>query len=62
MNASHIAETVSAIDVATNYLINIPYTTNADHAARRELMRKLGDSRGRLSYELQKIKVEVSNA
>ena len=62
MNTSHIAETVSAIDAATTYLINAPYTTNTDYAARREVLMKLGESKGALSYALQKITVEVVSA
>ena len=62
MNASQIAEAVSAIDAALSYLLNVPYTTNAEYTARREVLMKLAGSKGGLTYELKQIKVEVSNA
>ena len=59
MNALLLAETVSAIDAALTYLLNVPYTTNAEYTARREVLMKLAGSKGGLTYELKQVKVEV---
>jgi hypothetical protein len=62
MNASLLADTVSALDAAVSYLINEPYRSDCDHGARKEVLMNMSLVKGRLSYHLKQIKVEVETA